>query len=99
MSALIARLAPWALVALAACGFVIWGLWGRLEVAETKLSAAHAVIEQRELDVKANAVAVAQLATRPETCRHRNQGDHRDRKDLQCADHSRVCRQSFYARC
>ena len=30
MSALIARLAPWSLIALAVAGVVIWGLWGRL---------------------------------------------------------------------
>ena len=62
MSALIARLAPWSLVALAAAGIVIWGLWGRLEAAETRLAAANAVIEQREKDAAANAKAVAQLA-------------------------------------
>lgn len=43
-------------------GVVIWGLWGRLDAAETKLSAANAVIKQREEDAKADAIAVAQLA-------------------------------------
>ena len=62
MSALVARLAPWSLVAMAVAGVVIWGLWGRLEAAETRLSAANAVIEQREKDAKLNAIAVAQLA-------------------------------------
>ena len=52
MSALIARIAPWSLIALAAAGVVIWGLWGRLEAAELKLSAANAVIEQHEKDAK-----------------------------------------------
>ena len=62
MSALIARLAPWSLVALAAAGVVIWGLWGRLEAAETRMAAANAVIEQHEKDRAANAKAIAQLA-------------------------------------
>jgi hypothetical protein len=62
MSALIGRLAPWSLLALAAAGVVIWGLWGRLEAAETKLDAANAVIEQAEKDKVANAKAVQQLA-------------------------------------
>jgi hypothetical protein len=48
MSALIARVAPWSLIALAIAGVVIWGLWGRLEAANTKLEAANAVIEQAE---------------------------------------------------
>ena len=34
----------------------------RLEAAETKLVAANEVIQQREADAKANAIAVAQLA-------------------------------------
>ena len=55
-------LAPWSLLALAAAGVVIWGLWGRLEAAEVKLNAANAVIEQHEKDAKLNAIAVAQLA-------------------------------------
>lgn len=62
MSALIARLAPWSLVALAAAGVVIWGLWGRLQAAETRMAAANAVIEQHEKDRAANAKAIAQLA-------------------------------------
>lgn len=57
-----ARLAPWSLVALAAAGVILWGLWGRLEVAETRMAAANAVIEQREKDAAANAKAIAQLA-------------------------------------
>jgi hypothetical protein len=62
MSALIARFAPWSLIALAVAGVVIWGLWGRLEAANTKLDAANAVIEQAEKDKVANAKAVQQLA-------------------------------------
>ena len=62
MSALIARVAPWSLIALAIAGVVIWGLWGRLEAANTKLEAANAVIEQAEKDKVANAKAVQQLA-------------------------------------
>jgi len=62
MSALIARLAPSSLIALAVAGVVIWGLWGRLEAANTKLDAANAVIEQAGKDKVANAKAVQQLA-------------------------------------
>ena len=62
MAGLITRLAPWSLLALAAAGVVIWGLWGRLEAAETKLAAANAVIEQHAKDRAANAKVVAQLA-------------------------------------
>lgn len=58
--ALLLRVGPWAALAVAA--LVIWGLWGELGAAETKLKAANAVIEQREKDAKANAIAVAQLA-------------------------------------
>jgi len=54
------RVGPW--LALAASAVVIWGLWGRLEAAETKLAAANTIIEQREKDAKANAIVVAQLA-------------------------------------
>ncbi len=61
MSALIAKVAPWSLVALAVAGVVIWGLWGCLDAAQTRLNAANAVIEQREKDARANAVAIAQL--------------------------------------
>ena len=62
MSALIARFAPWSLIAFAAAGLVIWALWGRLEAAKSKLDAANAVIEQAEQDKVANAKAVRQLA-------------------------------------
>ncbi len=62
MSALVARFAPWSLIALAIAGVVIWGLWGRLEAANTKLDAANAVIAQAEKDKAANAKAVQQLA-------------------------------------
>lgn len=57
---LLLKVGPW--LALATAAVVIWGLWGRLEAAETKLAAANAVIEQRELDAKENAKAVALLA-------------------------------------
>lgn len=57
---LLLKVGPWAALGIAA--LVIWGLWGRLEAAETRLAAANAVIEQRELDAKENAKAVAQLA-------------------------------------
>ena len=57
---LLLKAGPW--LALATAAVVIWGLWGRLEAAEVKLDAANAVIEQREADAKANAIAVAQLA-------------------------------------
>ncbi len=62
MSALIARFAPWSLIALAVAGVVIWGLLGRLEAKETELAAAKGVIEQAEKDKVANAKAVQQLA-------------------------------------
>lgn len=51
---------PW--LGLAAATLVIWGLWGQLGAANSKLAAANAVIDQREKDAKANAIAVAQLA-------------------------------------
>lgn len=57
---LLLKAGPWLAVALA--GVVIWGLWGQLGAANAKLSAANAVIAQREADAKANAIAVAQLA-------------------------------------
>ena len=62
MSALIARFAPWSLIALAVAGVVIWGLLGRLEAKETELAAAKGVIDQAEKDKVANARAVQQLA-------------------------------------
>ncbi len=57
---LVLKAGPW--LALALAGVVIWGLYGRLGAAETKLSAANAVIEQREKDAKLSAVVVAQLS-------------------------------------
>ncbi len=62
MSALIGRLAPWLLIALAIAGVVTWGLWGRLNTVQTKLDTANGVIEQAEKDKAANAKAVQQLA-------------------------------------
>ena len=62
MSALVARLAPWSLIALAVAGVVIWGLWGRLEAKDIELSMAKGVIKQAEADKAANAKAVQQLA-------------------------------------
>jgi hypothetical protein len=56
---------PWGLglwLGLAAAGLVIWGLWGQLGAAKTKLAAAEAVIAQREEDMKLSAVIVAQQA-------------------------------------
>ena len=60
IAGLLWRVAPYA--ALAVAGLVIWGLWGRLDAANTKLAAANAVIEQREADMKLSAVIVAQQA-------------------------------------
>lgn len=57
---LLLRVGPW--VGLAAAALVVWGLWGRLESAETKLAAANAVIAQRENDMKLSAQIVAQQA-------------------------------------
>ena len=48
MSALAARLAPWAFGALAIAGVVIWGLWGRLEAAETRAEAAANALKESE---------------------------------------------------
>ena len=62
MSALITRLAPWSLLALAISGIVIWGLIGRLEAKDTELAAAKGVIKQAEEDKAANSKAVQQLA-------------------------------------
>jgi hypothetical protein len=62
MSALVSRLAPWSLVALAVACVVIWGLWERDAAVQTKLDAANAVIQQREEDARENAKAVARLA-------------------------------------
>jgi hypothetical protein len=58
--ALLLKAGPWAGFALACV--VVWNLWGQLGAANAKLSAANAVIAQREADAKANAIAVAQLA-------------------------------------
>jgi len=54
------KIGPW--LALAFAGVVIWGLWESNAAKDVKLAAANAVIEQREKDAKANAIAVAQLA-------------------------------------
>ena len=62
MSALIARVAPWSLIALAAAGLLIWALFERLDAVQARLDTANAVIEQAEKDKAANAKAVAQLA-------------------------------------
>jgi hypothetical protein len=58
--ALLLKVGPWA--ALVVATLVIWGMWGELGAVQTKLDAANAVIDQREKDAKANAIAVAQLA-------------------------------------
>jgi hypothetical protein len=57
---LLLKAGPW--LGLGVAALVIWGLWGQLGTAQAKLKAANAVIEQREADAKANAIAVAQLA-------------------------------------
>jgi hypothetical protein len=62
MSALIARLAPYSMIALAIAGVVIWGLIERNAAIGTELAAAKGVIEQTEKDKAANAKAVQQLA-------------------------------------
>jgi hypothetical protein len=62
MSALIARLAPYSMIALAIAGVVIWGLIERNAAIGTELAAAKGVIEQTEKDKAANARAVQQLA-------------------------------------
>ena len=62
MSALIARLAPYSMIALAIAGVVIWGLIERNAAIGTELAAAKGVIEQAENDKAANAKAVQQLA-------------------------------------
>jgi hypothetical protein len=62
MSALIARLAPYSMIALAIAGVVIWGLIERNAAIGTELAVAKGVIEQTEKDKAANAKAVQQLA-------------------------------------
>jgi hypothetical protein len=62
VSALIARLAPWSLVALVIAGVVIWGLVERNAAIGAELVAAQGVIKQHEEDAKKNAQAVQQLA-------------------------------------
>ena len=62
MSALIARLAPYSMIALAIAGVVIWGLIERNAAIGTEFAAAKGVIEQAEKDKAANAKAVQQLA-------------------------------------
>lgn len=62
MSGLIARLAPYSMIALAIAGVVIWGLIERNAAIGTELAAAKGVIEQAEKDKGANAKAVQQLA-------------------------------------
>lgn len=62
MIALIARLAPYSMIALAIAGVVIWGLIERNAAIGTEFAAAKGVIEQAEKDKAANAKAVQQLA-------------------------------------
>ena len=62
MSALIARLAPYSMLALAIAGVVIWGLIERNAAVGTELATAKGVVEQAEKDKAANARAVQQLA-------------------------------------
>jgi hypothetical protein len=54
------KVGPW--LGLAAAALVVWGLWGQLGAAKTKLAAEEAVIAQREEDMKLSAVIVAQQA-------------------------------------
>lgn len=58
--ALLLKAGPW--LGLAAAALVIWGLYGRLSAAQTKLAAAETVIKQREEDMKLSAIIVAQQA-------------------------------------
>jgi hypothetical protein len=62
MSALIARLAPYSMIALAIAGVLIWGLIERNAAIGAELAAAKGVSEQAEKDKAANAKAVQQLA-------------------------------------
>jgi hypothetical protein len=62
MSVLIARLAPYSMIALAIAGVVIWGLIERNAAIGTEFAAAKGVIEQAEKDKAVNAKAVQQLA-------------------------------------
>lgn len=57
---LLLKAGPWAALGVAA--LVIWGLWGRLEAAETRLAAANAVIAQKESDARLSADIVAKQA-------------------------------------
>ena len=62
MSALIARLAPYSMIALVIAGVLIWGLIERNAAIGAELAAAKGVSEQAEKDKAANAKAVQQLA-------------------------------------
>jgi hypothetical protein len=62
MSALIARLAPYSMIALVIAGVLIWGLIERNAAIGAEFAAAKGVIEQAEKDKAANAKAVQQLA-------------------------------------
>lgn len=57
---LLLKAGPWAALGVAA--LIIWGLWGRLEAAETRLAAAQAVIAQKEADARLSAEIVAKQA-------------------------------------
>ena len=61
MSALIARLAPYSMIALVIAGVVIWGLIERNAAIGAEFAAAKGVIEQAEKDKAANTKAVQQL--------------------------------------
>lgn len=54
------RLAPWAALALA--GLALWGLWGRLDAAETRLAASEAIVRQKQADAALSAELLSHQA-------------------------------------
>ncbi len=54
------RFGPWIALALALA--VVWGLWGRLDAATSKLDAANAIIVQKEKDAALSADLVKNQA-------------------------------------
>jgi hypothetical protein len=62
MSALLGRLAPYSLIALAIAGVVIWGLIQRNAAIGGEFAAAKGVIKQHEEDARKNAEAVQKLS-------------------------------------
>jgi hypothetical protein len=90
MAALIARLAPWSVIALAAAGFVIWG--GR-DQARGGRGRHRAAREGPGGERQSRGPA------RPEAQRHRNQGHHCHGEGLCGAGHARVRSVSCHACC